>query len=295
MSVESRGLGEGVGPEAYEAIFENSLDAVMFTVPDGRVLAANPAACALLGLGEDEVIRLGRLGLVDMSDDRWIAAVAERARSGRVRAEVPFRRADGSSFVADLTSVRFYTSQGEERACVIFRDVSERAALLERQARLLAELEQLAVLDDLTGLRNRRGFLAAAAEVLAIADRQRAAIEVLFIDLDGLKDINDRHGHHAGDVALASVARAIRDSIRSVDVAARLGGDEFVVLAFDTNRSAGRVIADRIRSELAGRSGLPFPVRVTIGSASRYRGRAETIEDLLAASDADMYRQKPAS
>jgi PAS domain S-box-containing protein len=139
VTIEVRDPG-GLDLSAYEAFFEHSLDAVMYTVPDGRILAANPATCELFGLSEGEIIAAGRQGLADLSDERWSTALEERSRSGRVRCELRMRRGDGSTFLADITSVIF-ESGSEQRACWIIRDVTERVELLARQGRLVEELQ----------------------------------------------------------------------------------------------------------------------------------------------------------
>lgn len=126
--------GRSLGSGAYQAIFEYSLDGVLFTVPDGRVLAANPAACQLLGRSEEEIRAIGRQGLADPTDPRWLSGLAERARTGRTRLQARMLRADGTAFEVDLSSATFTTAAGEPRACVIFRDLSERLALAQQLA-----------------------------------------------------------------------------------------------------------------------------------------------------------------
>ena len=108
----------------YQAIFEHSMDGVLFNCPDGRILAANPAACALLRRSEREICKEGRGGIV-VDDERVRAALATRAKTGRVRAQLTLRRGDGTHLTADASSVVFSTKTGEERACVIFREAAE--------------------------------------------------------------------------------------------------------------------------------------------------------------------------
>lgn len=127
-----------MGFEAYLAIFQYSLDGVLFTVPDGQVLAANPAACQLLGRSEEEICAIGRQGLADAGDPRWVTGVAERARTGRLRMQARMLRADGASFEVDLSSAIFTAADGQRRTVVIFRDLSERLALAR----------ELALIDD---------------------------------------------------------------------------------------------------------------------------------------------------
>lgn len=110
--------------ERYYAIFTQSLDGILFTAPDGRIFAANPAACRLFQRTEEEICRLGRDALVDMSSAG--SAVAERQQTGRFRGELTVLRADGNSFPAYVSSMRFMDDSGQERAVLFFHDVSDR-------------------------------------------------------------------------------------------------------------------------------------------------------------------------
>jgi diguanylate cyclase (GGDEF)-like protein/PAS domain S-box-containing protein len=277
--------------DTYRVIFDNSRDAVMFTTPDGRILAANPASCELFGMTEAEIIAAGRAGITDPTDERVMNAVEEREQRGYARAELRMRRKDGSIFVADVSSGVFEHG-GELRSCVIVRDVTERVELLARQERLVAELQELALIDELTGLRNRRGFTIAANLALAVADRDGTPVQLLFVDVDGLKHVNDDHGHPAGDRVLQDVARAIRESVRAVDVAGRLGGDEFVALLHDAGTDDAACVVTRIREALAARHTRGTePVGVSVGVVARDAAHRD-LSDLLAAADRAMYVQK---
>jgi len=117
------------GLDEYRAIFEHSVDGVLFTAPDGRVLAANESAARLLGRTAVELCEVGRAGLMDSADTRWVPALAERARTGRVRADVRMLRGDGTSVEVEVTSKIFRTATGDERACVFLRDLSARREL----------------------------------------------------------------------------------------------------------------------------------------------------------------------
>src|SRR5664279_1575350 len=116
--------------------------------------------------------------------------------------------------------------RGRGAGClVVLRDVTERRQMVET-------IRTLSLTDELTGLLNRRGFTTLAEQQLRTSLRTRNRLWLLFADLDGLKEINDRHGHETGDRALCEVARLLRTgSFREADLVARLGGDEFAVLA----------------------------------------------------------------
>lgn len=112
--------------ERYCSLFENSLDAVFLTAPDGRILAANAAACEMLGRTEEEICRIGRDGVIDLSDPRLPAALEERARTGRFRGELTFVRKDGTTFSGEISTVIFRDEEGHERTSMIVRNITER-------------------------------------------------------------------------------------------------------------------------------------------------------------------------
>src|SRR5690606_6376024 len=123
-----------IGIAEYEAFFRHSIDGVIFAASNGRILAANPAACDILGRSEADIARAGRSG-VFVAEDRTRAAFAHLARHGGVRAELPMRRGTGEVFTADVASTLFMTDEGELRATTIFRDATERVRAQEQLAR----------------------------------------------------------------------------------------------------------------------------------------------------------------
>ncbi len=145
--------------EKYRSIFENSLAGMLLTRESGEILAANPAACQMLGRAEEEICAEGRGGLVDPSDPRVADYLAERARSGRARGELRLRRKDGSTFPAEVSSAVFAGSAGPRLTSLSFVDLSERergeralAFLAEAGKALSTSLDFEATLQALTGL-----------------------------------------------------------------------------------------------------------------------------------------------
>ncbi len=122
--------------ERYRSLFDNSIDAILLTSPDGRVLAANPAACRILGRSEDEVRRLGRAGVVDTADPRLAAFLEERARTGKARGELILIREDGARIPCEVTSVLFRDKDGNIRTSMIVRDITDRKNAEESISRL---------------------------------------------------------------------------------------------------------------------------------------------------------------
>ena len=164
-------------------------------------------------------------------------------------------------------------------------------------------LGRLSTTDPLTGLANRRRLRSAFADELNRAARYETPLSLLLVDLDRLKDINDRHGHGDGDRALQLVAEALRRTCRATDLAARYGGDEFVVLAVNTPATEARVLALRIRDSVrrlslrAGRwskTSEPINHTVSIGAADLAAAALPTFDALHAAADRALYAAKSA-
>ncbi len=165
-----------------------------------------------------------------------------------------------------------------------------RRDLLERQLAALSET------DPLTGLPNRRGFVARALPAIGATQRDGAACSVLMLDLDRFKAINDGFGHPAGDVVLRGVAAAIGQAVRTADVAGRLGGEEFALLLPGDDPATAAGVADRLRALVA--DGVPHPAgdgsRVTLSVGVAALGGAMTLDAALAAADRALYAAKAA-
>ena len=165
--------------------------------------------------------------------------------------------------------------------------------------RLTAELEALALHDQLTGLANRALLREQLTGALAGAGRHGHSIALIFLDLDGFKTVNDSLGHSAGDALLRLVAHRIRDVVRVGDVVGRFGGDEFIVICEDAGAEAARVIGERIAAAVREPADI-LPPGVSISAStgiSVYSPRDEpspTPEALFIAADRAMYQSKDA-
>jgi diguanylate cyclase (GGDEF)-like protein len=161
--------------------------------------------------------------------------------------------------------------------------------------RALRALEALTCLDELTGLYNRRGLLTAGAQTLQLARRRSTGLWVLFADVDGLKAINDGHGHAAGDEALVEAGMVLRASFRGSDVIARIGGDEFAVLAVDAAPESRDLLLHRIARNLERRTEenpRPFAIRLTVGCARYEPGEEADLPALLGRADKALYEER---
>jgi len=290
---DAQGRPTVLGSMEYEALYSNSADGILFTSPDGQVLAANPAACRILGLSERQICKLGRGGLLVPDDPATQRAVAERARVGSVRAELPMRRGNGVLFSADITSTIFATAGGELRTCVIFRDVSRQAAERDELLRHAEALAAASQRDPLTGLYNQRGFVEAGTEALAIARREGRTVQLAYLDIDDFKAINDTYGHPEGDKVLRGLGQAIAKVTRDTDVSARLGGDEFAVLLFATDATHATEIMSRLTPTLVEgiAQGSP-PVEFSVGIVEYDPASDDSLERLVERADRQMYETK---
>jgi diguanylate cyclase (GGDEF)-like protein/PAS domain S-box-containing protein len=169
----------------------------------------------------------------------------------------------------------------------VVRDITERKKAEET-------LRNSSLKDDLTGLYNRRGLLKHAAPYFDFASRQKQALLLLFIDLDGMKRINDEYGHNEGDNALVATAKILNRSFRNSDIIARLGGDEFAIVVTDLNAKKEDAIArltDNLRVYNASEQ-CRHKLSFSIGVAALEPQRMTCFEELLEQADQAMYEQK---
>jgi diguanylate cyclase (GGDEF)-like protein len=163
-------------------------------------------------------------------------------------------------------------------------------------------LKYIGLTDALTGVYNRRYMDRRLAEEIARARRQSYAISCMYIDVDHFKQVNDTHGHQAGDDVLREVASRIKAELRMSDALGRFGGDEFVVLLIDADQESARIVAHRIRASVADQAfllaeGQGLAVTVSIGVAAlpdvgRELPIEEVAQQLVAQADAALYEAK---
>lgn len=168
----------------YRLLFESSLDAILIGSRDDRILAANPEACRMFGCEEEELLRCCREDVVDPSDERWLAAIEERKRTGRFRSELRLRRRDGTVFFGEVTAQTYHDRNGRERISLQVKDITER----EGAARLLRIQHRLA-----------RGLGSSNSIEEGLSLCLKAAFEVSGMDAGGVYLVD----HSAGTVCLA--------------------------------------------------------------------------------------------
>ncbi len=168
-------------------------------------------------------------------------------------------------------------------------DIHDRKALEEA-------LKSISLTDDLTGLLNRRGFFTLAQQQVRIANRAGRGLLLLYGDLDGLKSINDLHGHHAGDRALVETSALLREVFRDSDIIARLGGDEFAVLMPDENGTMDeQAVRTRLAEAVDARNAAtiePFDLSISAGVRRYDPGQPASLDRIISEADGLMYREK---
>jgi diguanylate cyclase (GGDEF)-like protein/PAS domain S-box-containing protein len=250
------------------------------TWPDGRESWVLTTKLPMVD-GNGEVI-----GTMGISRD-----ISERKRLER---ELEGHRAHLERLVRERTAELALANERLQQD-IATRKITEQelADKAEALTRANAELENLSLVDDLTGLYNRRGFLALARHQSRSALRNKTTFLIAFFDLDGLKRINDTMGHQEGDAALVEAAAVLKACFRTSDIVARIGGDEFAVFVADTKTE--KEITARIRGRIATRdaaSDRPYRLSFSMGMVSSNVQENPTIEGLLTRADALMYEQK---
>jgi two-component system, cell cycle response regulator len=160
---------------------------------------------------------------------------------------------------------------------------------------LVEESRQLASIDPLTRLSNRRAFLHEVDAEVARAERHRRPLSFVLLDVDHFKSINDAHGHAGGDLVLAEIGRVLAQQARKGDVIARWGGEEFILALHSADLEGASIVAERLRTlfeglSIVGPTGTPIPVTASFGVAQR--GRGESIDAAIDRTDRAMYRSK---
>ena len=278
----------------FVAVVEASTDAIIAKDLRGHVLLWNQGAERLYGYTEAEMRGKSISVLVPPGHDDEVPGLIRRARAGeRVEGHETVRvRKDGTLVDVSLTVSPICDRDGNVfGVATIARDISVRLRCQE-QLRFLAEH------DSLTGTGNRRHFEREVSDQIGRARRYGEQAALLFIDVDGLKQINDAHGHKAGDRALQEIAGVVSDRLRDTDVLARIGGDEFAVLVPHADEAQARAISKDLRhitsaADIDLDDGTTLPLPASVGFA--LIDRDTDSDEILAQADEAMYQNKLAA
>jgi diguanylate cyclase (GGDEF)-like protein len=178
----------------------------------------------------------------------------------------------------------------------LLADIDRLQEELERAKARSAHLERLADEDALMPVANRRAFIRELSRLMALAKRYDSASSIIYIDLNGMKAINDRYGHNAGDATLQHVARILVDNTRHADIVARLGGDEFGVLLVKTDQHNAEEKAANLARAIEHHPLIwdGAPIRISAAFGAYCFSGSESVTDVLAEADRAMYRAKEA-
>ena len=270
----------------YRALVGNRSYGVCRCSRDGRFLEVNEAMMRILGYGSREELLEQNLAR-DMIQDAGRRAKLLGQSSSEAPAEpveIEWKRKDHTLVKVRLSGREVLDEQGElESYEVIAEDVT-------RQRELEEHLRRQAASDPLTGLANYRRLVDVLDSEIKRSRRTNREFALLLFDMDGLKSINDRHGHMVGSQALCRLADVLSSCCRDIDTSARFGGDEFALVLPETKTSAANEVARRICECLANDDKGP-KVSVSVGVAV-YPENGETIEQLLCEADTGLYARK---
>jgi len=288
----SRELAEREKSEArFRGLFERTHDAVFISDPNMIIVDVNDEAARLLGYTPKELIGMPYRDLVipEQHGDLELRVGQSQAGDSPTVFERTYIRKDGSPITAEVTGALIRSSDGTPlHFQTISRDITVRKAAEE-------QLYYKATHDDMTGLYNRAMFFELLNRAVERTRRNQYKMAVLFLDLDGLKMVNDTHGHAMGDLLLKACAEKIITLLRKTDILARVGGDEFtIVLEGLADKSFAWQVAANIEqslSEVFVLVGKQIEISTSVG-ISFFPGDAEDAEALVHKADQLMYAVK---
>lgn len=267
---------------------DNMSDAVFWISTDGLIAYANIAACRSLGYAPDEILSLRVFDFDQLiRTETWPTHWQELKKSRSLTFESTHRASDGRIFPVEV-SANYMQYENDEYVCAFVRDNTLRKLTEEKIARL-------AHFDALTSLPNRALLYDRLGQAIAQAQRNSTRLAVLFLDLDGFKQVNDNFGHFVGDGLLTEVAERLRENARDMDTVARVGGDEFIFILNDIGTADNAAyVARKIIASLAE----PFLIQEktcqiggSIGIAV-FPDDGSNMEDIIKLADDAMYLAK---
>lgn len=268
----------------FEATFHHAPIGIAHVGLDGHFLTVNPRFCEISGYDADTLIRTGFQQITHPDDLHADEALLARLNAGelpRYSMEKRYIRSDGTVIWINLT-------------VAMVRDDDDRPEFYVAVIEDLSDLRQAsfeALHDPLTSLLNRRGFACRAKYMLIHAAQTGRAASLLFLDLDGFKQVNDHHGHAAGDACLADIGAILRSHTQAGDVIARLGGDEFLVLLANREEAAVATLAEDVRLALAA---YGIGISGSLGLITTDRPDPADLDRLIACADDAMRDAKRA-
>jgi diguanylate cyclase (GGDEF)-like protein/PAS domain S-box-containing protein len=291
MAAQGSGSERQAADSALLSAFENAPIGMAVLTPEGVITACNVAVGRLLGCPTDELLGGTFFDVTHADDMAGAIANCQQMQAGGnriLRHECRFLRADGAVVWVSISVSRVPDGpDGPAHLIMQIEDVDDRK-------NLEAELIHRAHHDPLTGLANRSLLTERIDAVLRTGTRPHC---LLYLDLDGFKQVNDRYGHAAGDQVLQQLAGRMTALLRPGDTAARVGGDEFAILCLDADDHRGHAIAERLRVAAAqpfrlGGTSVRLTATVGISGTDRSAGRPASPAELVHRADQHMYAIK---
>jgi len=275
------------------SVFSNTNEGILITDAKGTILEVNDSFLRISGYSRDDI--LGKTPAIFRSSrhaPKFIEAIRELLmKSGTYQGEAWSRKKDGSAYASLLTINVVKDETGEAKHYVSL--ISDVTPLREKQE----QMEHLAHFDALTDLPNRILLADRLQQAMAHVNRHKQSLAVLYLDLDYFKEVNDNHGHNAGDQLLVTVSHRMRDALRNVDTLARIGGDEFVAVLLDVGTPVEcNYLAERILHACAEPvliDGHLLQVSASIGMTIYPQDNTDA-EELMRHADSAMYQAKQA-
>lgn len=273
-----------------QTLVDTALDAVVMMDSEGMITGWNPQASLIFGWSQEEILgQAVDTTIIPLSyRDAHIQGLNHFLATGlgtfiNKRVEAHALHRDGHEFPIELAIAAVMT-EGKPEFSAFIRDITERK-------RAEAELREMATTDFLTGLANRRHFIARMTDELARLQRlDNPYAAVLMLDLDHFKRINDTYGHATGDAILKHFAVLIRDELRKIDTVGRVGGEEFAIILPGANLEEAKIFAERLRQKVESTpltlDGQVIPVTVSIGITSMEASDASAYTALIRADEA---------
>lgn len=279
--------------EFFRNLIENASDVITVLDQQGVIHYESPSLKRVFGYEPKDLLGRNAFEFVHIEDLSIVKALFEESVKNRSevspKARFRFRHRNGSWLYLEAIGRIITDDKGQIRSVINSRDVTE-------QVRLESELRQLSLVDPLTGLYNRRSFMIIVEQQLKIAERSKKRnMHLIFLDMDGLKEINDRFGHSEGDSAIKEIAALLRQTFRSMDVLARIGGDEFLVFLQDTPEENIPAVMKHLRENIEDwnrRCAKPYPLTASMGVAVYDPENPCDAEALVKKADNLMYQEK---
>jgi diguanylate cyclase (GGDEF)-like protein/PAS domain S-box-containing protein len=278
--------------EKYRQILENIDDGYYEVDLDGHFTFFNDVLPRFLGYAHEELSRENFKITMDEQNVKKVFKVFHGVYLTGVPArlvEFEIKRKDGSKAYVESSVSLIRDTEGEPIGFRgVVRDIAERKQFQDM-------LHAMAITDQLTGLYNRRGFITLAEQQLKYADRTKRKGMLSFIDLDGMKHINDVWGHEEGDRALVNTAKILKRAFRESDIIARIGGDEFAVLASDVIDSMQDVFINRLDQQIDihnAQKDLMYMLTLSVGSTFYEPDKPCSLDELMSKADKLMYEDK---